>query len=143
MVPLSKRAHAVYVVGERYTLAPHQARSMETHNHYFAALQEIWENLPEELALRYPTAEHMRKLALIHKGYHTNQDFVAASKAEAIRLAAFCRQFDEYALVITKEAVVTVYRPKSQSMRAMGKAEFGKSKQDVLDYCEGLIHGAR
>jgi hypothetical protein len=46
---------------------------------------------------------------------------------------------DEYAIVTVREAVVTVYTAKSQSMRAMGRETFQKSKDDVLAWAEAFI----
>ncbi len=128
-----------YVVGEIYRLVPQEDRSDASHNHYFATINEAWKNLPEDIADRWPTSEHLRKWALIKSGYRDERTTVAASKAEAQRLVAFIRPIDDYAVVIAKDAVVTVYTAKSQSMRAMGKADFQKSKADVLDVLSGLI----
>jgi len=62
MKPINaKRADAFYTVGERYILAPVSNRSDATHKHEFAWLREAWMSLPEHLAERFPTAEHLRK----------------------------------------------------------------------------------
>lgn len=128
-----------FVVGERYTLVEHQARSQATHNHYFAELAEAWANLPDDQAERFPTAEHLRKFALIKCGFANRRDFVASSKAEALRFAAFIRAGADYEIVTVSASVVTVWTAQSQSMRAMGKAAFQDSKTKVLDYVASLI----
>lgn len=127
-----------FVVGERYSLAEHHERSGNSHRHYFAAVHEAWKNLAEDEAERFPTSEHLRKTALIKTGYRNERSLVASSNAEALRVAAFLRPIDEYAIVVVKECVVIEYTAKSQSYRAMGKADFRASKDAVLDYVAGL-----
>lgn len=128
-----------FTVGERYRLEQCSERSEASHRHYFASLHDAWLNLPEDLSERFQTSEHLRKFALCKCGYADQRQIVCASKAEAQRVAAFIKPMDEYAIVTASEAVVTVYTAKSQSMRAMGKAEFQKSKDDVLNYVASLI----
>ena len=128
-----------FVVGLEYMLVPHEDRSMRSHRFYFASVNEAWKNLPEDMAERYPTADHLRKWALIKAGYRDERSIVASSKAEALRIAAFIRPMDEYAVVVVREAVVRVYTAKSQSTRAMGKTEFGASKEKVLDILSAMI----
>jgi hypothetical protein len=142
MVPKARFAKAcdeAYTVGETYRMVVQEQRSLVSHNHYFATLQDIWESLPEEFGDRIPSAEHLRKFALIRTGFRDERSIVCASKAEAQRLAAFIKPMDDFALVVVNEATVTVYTAKSQSMKAMGKADFQRSKDAVLDYCQGLI----
>lgn len=119
--------------GEVVTFEQHQERSMRSHSHYFAMLQEIFDNLPET-DFRFSSFEHFRKHALIACGYHDERSIVCANRAEAQRVAAFARPLDEYAVVTVREAVVTVYTAKSQSLKAMGKDAFQKSKDDVLGW---------
>lgn len=128
-----------FVVGENYRLEVREDRSQASHNHYFAAVHESWANLPEHLAERFPTSEHLRKYALVKGGFRDERSIVAGSKAEAQRLAAFIRPMDEFAIVTVSEAVVTVYTAKSQSLKAMGRAEFGRSKEAVLGILADMI----
>lgn len=134
-----REAAAAFGMGEVVNLAPVEDRSAASHRHYFASINEAWQNLPDDLAERYPTAEHLRKAALIRAGYRDERSFVAASRAEAIRFAAFLRPLDDYALVALSGTVVVVYTAKSQSQRAMGKATFQKSKDDVLNALAAMI----
>lgn len=122
-----------FIVGENYRLEVVEERSANSHRHYFACINEAWANLREDYAERFPSPDHLRKFALIKAGFRDERTFVAASKAEAQRLAAFVKPMDEFAVVIVHEATVTVYTAKSQSLRAMGKAEFQRSKNAVLD----------
>jgi hypothetical protein len=135
----AKDADATFVIGERYTLVEVQDRSIASHNHYFAALHEAWKNLTDEQVERWPTSDHLRAFALIKTGYATQRQFVAASKAEAQRLAVFLRPTNEYALITVSECVVTEWTAESQSFRAMGKTRFNESKTAVLEYVAGLI----
>lgn len=143
MVPatrfMAKLADQHYVIGERYRLVEEHGRSAKTHNHYFAAINEAWRNLPETLAEDYPTAEHLRKKALIRSGYADERSIVCASKAEAQRVAAFVKPYDHYAIVAVSEATVRVYTAQSQSARAMGAKVFQESKQAVLDFVDKLL----
>ncbi|MDO8534121.1 MAG: hypothetical protein Q7S17_05190 [Xanthobacteraceae bacterium] len=128
-----------YVVGETYWMVPHEERSTASHAHYFAAVNEAWQNLSDEQALRFPTAEHLRKWALIEAGYRDERSIVASSKAEAQRLAAFIKPMDEYAVVTVTDAVVRAYTAQSQSYRAMNRKTFQESKDKVLAVVAGLI----
>jgi hypothetical protein len=127
------------VVGEQYRVDPEEERSLQSHQHYFAIVNEAWRNLPEGVAERFPTQEHLRKWALIKAGYFDNRSVVCASKAEASRVAAFVRPLDEYAVVVVSEAVVTIYTAKSQSTRAMGKESFQASKNAVQGVLAELV----
>lgn len=135
----ASRADRAYVVGEVYKLVEHHDRSMNSHRHYFASINEGWKNLPDEMLDEYPTAEHLRKKALIRKGYADERSIVCASKAEAQRMAAFMRPMDDYAVVTFRDAVVRVWTAKSQSVKAMGAKDFQQSKSDVLDFIADLL----
>lgn len=129
-----------FVIGERYQFVLSEERSQKSHNHYFALLKEAWQNLPEVWADKLPTQDHARKFALIATGYCDERTIVAPSHAAALKIASFVRPIDEYAVVdvMQETAVVRVRTAKSQSMRAMGRAVFQKSKDDVLGYLAGL-----
>ena len=140
MVPLNSRlAHRQYVEGETYRLEPREDRSQASHSHYFAAIQECWENLPEHMAQRFGTSDHLRRWALIKAGYRDERSVVCASKAEATRVAAFIRPLDDFAVVTASECVVTVFTAKSQSLRAQGKKDFQTIKDKVLDIVSAMI----
>lgn len=136
---MARLADQHFVIGETYRLCEEQGRSAKTHNHLFAAVENAWRTLPEALAEEYPTAEHLRKKALIRKGYCDERTIVCASKAEAQRVAAFIEPMDHYAVVTVREATVRVYTAQSQSKRAMGAKAFQQSKQDVLDFVDALL----
>lgn len=129
-----------YGAGEIVNLAPVEDRSEVSHRHEFAWLREAWANLPEGLGEVYPSSEALRKRALIATGWCTTQDYVCGSRAEAARWAAnLRRELDEYALVIVSEAVVRVFRARSQSRGKMNKEDFQASKAAVLEWVSQLI----
>lgn len=142
MVPLPRfrsLCDRQFVVGERYLLVEHEQRSTASHAHYFACIRDAWDTLPEEVAGRFPSPEHLRKWALIKAGFRDEQTFVASSRAEARRIAAFMKPTDEYAVIRVHEALVVRWTAKSQSMRAMGREEFQRSKDAVLAVVAELI----
>jgi hypothetical protein len=141
MAPLKpKLADREFVIGEVYSLVEHHERSHASHAHYFAAINEAWLNLPEALSDRFATDEHLRKFALIKAGYHDEQSIVCSSKAEALRVAAFIKPMDDYAIVTVSGPVVTRYTAKSQSLKAMGKFVFQASKEAVLEILAAMLN---
>lgn len=135
----AKACDAAFTVGEVYRMEVQEQRSIVSHNHYFATLQEIFLSLPEGADERIKSADHMRKFALIRLGYRDERSILCASKAEARRVAAFIQPMDDFAIVTVHEAMVVVWTAKSQSLKAMGKAAFQQSKDDVLGYCQGIL----
>ena len=136
---MARLADQHFVIGAEYRLVEDHARTEKTHNHYFASVADAWRTLPEHLAEEYPTAEHLRKKALIRCGYADERTIVCASKAEAQRVAAFVRPMDHYAIVTVNEATVRVYTAQSQSKRAMGAKAFQQSKTDVFAFLDRLL----
>lgn len=140
MRPLNpKAADRQYVVGEVYNLEHREERSAASHRAYFASLNDAFDNLPHDLAERWPTVDHFRRYVLIRTGYRDERTIIASSKAEARRIAAFIKPMDEFAVVSVHDAAVVVWTAKSQSMRAMGKAEFNASKDAVLNFVAEMI----
>lgn len=128
-----------FVVGQQYRIVIEEERSQASHNHFFASIGEAWKNLPDDLADRFQTPDHLRKFALIKSGYADERSIVCASKAEAQRVASFIKPIDGYAVVVIHEATVRFFTARSQSMKAMGKQEFAASKQAVLDTVAAMI----
>jgi hypothetical protein len=135
----ARAADRLYVVGEVYRMEPVEDRSAASHRHYFAAINDAHDNLPHELAERFPTPDALRKYALIRTGFRDERSIIASSKAEARRLAAFIRPIDEFSVVSVHDAAVVVWTAKSQSMRAMGRKDFQASKDAVLGFVAELI----
>jgi len=129
---------ATMVIGQIYRLDIDNDRSMASHRHEFASLKEAWLNLPETIALEYPSAEHFRKRALIATGWYHQKDMVGASNAEAFRWVREFKSRDDYAAYSVSGPVIIERIAKSQSVKAMGKGDFQKSKQDILDWAWSL-----
>lgn len=136
---LTKLCDRQFVVGENYRLEVVQHRSAESHRHYFAAINEAWNNLPEVHEGRWPTPDHLRKWALIKSGFRNEVTYIAGSKAEAQRFASFTRSLDEYAVIHVTDRMVAIYTAKSQSLKSMTAKEFQASKQAVLDALAEMI----
>lgn len=128
-----------FAVGEVYPLIVHEDRSTNSHNHFFAAVHEAWKNLPERLTARYPTSDHLRKWALIKAGYADERSIACPTAEEALRVAAFIKPMDDYAIIVVADTTIKVFTAKSQSARAMDKKTFQESKQAVLDIAAELI----
>lgn len=136
-----EKARAQYEDRASYRLAEEQLRSEVSHNHEFAFVATAWKNLPEGLADQYPTAEHLRKRALIEAGYYDEQIMDVGTNAAALRVAVGVRSFpgEDFSLVIVRGPLVVIRRPKSQSRRAMGVKDFQASKDAILGVISELI----
>lgn len=140
MVPLRpKQADRQYTVGETYRLGVIEERSHNSHAHFFASLHEAYKNLPEAVSDRFPDEDHFRKHCLIDAGFYDERSFQCASRAEAVRLAAFLTPINSYARIVVHGSLVIERTAKSQSMRAMGKADFQRSKVAVLEIASALV----
>ena len=132
-----------YVEGETYILVPHTARSDKSHNHYFACIKAAWDNLPEDIAAKVASPDHLRKWALIKSGWRDEQVIGCKDEADAKQMAtiikSILRPLDDYAVVIPSDESVTVYTAKSQTLKAMGKDDFQKSKDDVFRVLSELL----
>lgn len=134
-------ARRTFAHGEHYRLAPIEERSLASHNQYFAAIHDKWLSLPDDIAVDFPTPEALRAHALCMTGFRRERKFVASSREEARKLAAWLRPRDEdsYAIISVHENVVVEWRPLSQSYRAMPRKQFQESKQAVLDWIDDLL----
>jgi len=139
MLPLNPRAaEQVFQIGHVYRLEPWMDRSPASVAHYFASINDAFNNLPAPHAPRFGSPEALRKYALIQCGYRDERSIVCRSKAEARRVAAFVQPFDDYAIVSVQEAMVVVWTARSQSRRTMDRATFQRSKDDVLAFIGNL-----
>ena len=143
----ARRAAQDFGAGEIVTLTPCEDRSLATHNHQFASIADAWRTLPESLANQpyAQTPDTLRKHALIRAGFCNLAVLPCGSKAAAERVAAYVQHSDTmahgYCIVEVDGSVVRSFTPHSQSMRAMGKAEFQRSKTAVLEWIDGLLQG--
>ena len=134
-----KIADETFVVGSVYWLEVEQPRSGATHNHEFAWVKEAWLQLPAQFADQFPNPESLRKRALIDCGFYDETIIDAGTNAAALRVAVFIRGEDEFAYVVTRGPIVVRRKAKSQSRRAMGAADFQKSKTAILELISTMI----
>ena len=142
MVPVPKYANvAKRQFGEEdglHTLEQIGERSMASHNQFFAAINDHYDNLPERMAARWPSSEHFRKWLLVETGWCDEKEFDMESEVHAKRLGTFIRTEDDFARIRVVGRKVIVRKPKSQALAAMGKTDFEASKRAVLDLAEHL-----
>lgn len=131
-----------FEAGKRYRLVEFSERSRETHDHFFATVVGYWQNWPEKYERDLPSADHLRKHALIRTGHYI-QSVMAHDSLDAA--TAYVRDFIRYidyaegSIVSTANGTCTVMRiAKSQRKKIMDAAEFQKSKNDVLEFCQSV-----
>jgi hypothetical protein len=142
--------------GGEHTLMPFEERSMASHNQFFAAVNDHYDNLPERVwyltdqkgeyvlgedghkVVRWPTSTHFRRDLLIRTGWCDVKEFECANRDHAKKLGLFFRAENPYAKVELAGFLVRIKVASSQKIAAMGKADFEQSKKDVLDLAESL-----
>jgi hypothetical protein len=127
------------VIGETLRWEICHERSAKSHAHYFAVIGDAWANLPEGLAMDFPSAEHLRKHALIKAGYCTMTRIVCRTNEDAVAACALMKGMDGYSICDVSGTVVTVYQAQSQSRRAMGAKVFQESKDKVIAVISEII----
>lgn len=120
-------------------------RSTQSHNHQFAAIVDLWHNLPHSHASApyAVSADAFRKHGLIQGGF-CDVDVIdcenhTVALATAPVVAKHARKAHGYALTVVRGPLVVCSTPHSQSFKAMGKDKFHESKQAVIDWAESLI----
>lgn len=112
---------------------------------FMASVNELWKNIPEKFsAARWSkSADAFRKHALIKTGWFTSDAYVFATQKDAIfaasRIGYMARMGHGYAITSVEGNTVHCFAPMSQSLSKMGKEDFTASKQDVLDWCCGVV----
>lgn len=138
-------ASSQYKSGEQYRLEVIERRSSASHAHYFAVINNAWQNLPEtwvpEDRVDPPqNAEQLRKWALIKTGWCDEQTIECDTPSDARLMAAFTRKLDrDYSEIKVRGSTVIFRRAKSQSRHAMNAEDFKKSKADVLDLLAFIV----
>lgn len=131
-----------FEIGKRYSLIEFDERSPENHNHLFMLITGYWHNWPENYPRELPSAETLRKHALIQTGHYIHAEMAHASLEAA---TAYVRDFllhvdyAEGSIVSTPNGTATVMRiAKTLKKKVMEAAEFNKAKADVLDFCQSV-----
>jgi hypothetical protein len=124
-----------FVIGEVYELAESYPRSANSHKAFFAAINEAWQNMPEDIAERWSTPDELRKWCLTFTEFRDVREYRASSYAEALRVAKYLREGQDYSRIEIDEAgkVVRQYIPRSQAYSNLNGREFQRSKEQVLD----------
>jgi hypothetical protein len=136
-----------FVLHEERWLDAHHDRSMASHSHYFAALNTAWANLPEEWSVRFPNPKALRKWLLIETGWCIEMEpYVLTTIAAAFRLChELTRQYPDDRIYVNPDdpRQIVWKQAKSQSLRGMGKKDFQRSKDDVLNKASELLEVSR
>jgi len=147
MIPASayqaRIAQTKFVLGETYRMDVREERSPKSHRHYFACVRKGWMNLPEQYGGRWRNPDELRKYALIATGFRSVTTLVVGSRSQALavvrQLKRRSREYALYHVYKVKGSTIEIIEPVSQSLASMGKREFGRSKQAVLQYVADLI----
>ena len=86
MVPLPRYGNVCkrqYEEGCEYPMVPLEARSRASHNAYFAQVHDAFQNIPESIAARWPTEEHLRKWSLVETGWFNESEIDCADEKGA------------------------------------------------------------
>lgn len=138
-----RRADREFAKGEVLRIVHQPERSTKSHNHLFAAVEDTWRSLPPLYAERFNSPAALRKYALVKSGHCYSDSITCPSHADALRVAAFIRGDDEFAVIDVQKNVLTRYRPKSMSHTAMSTEEFKKAKDDILRVLSEMIGVAK
>jgi hypothetical protein len=138
MIPLprfDRLCSAQFVVNEEYPMMLVENRSLASHNHFFACLEEAYSNLAEEYAQEFDSSEHLRAWCLCMEGFCTQTRYELNTAADARTLRDVLKAQDKATIVKIHGPVVIVYTPESQAMygpNKMIKERFEASKAAVL-----------
>lgn len=114
-------------------------RSHRSHGHFFARVNEAWETMPDRYKERFPSADHLRKWALIKSGFCDIELYAFDTPEDAVMASAALKKADSYALVRVEGDEVRFFTAHSQAMPAMSKEDFQKSKDMVFDVISQLL----
>lgn len=153
MIPMDNFKYQTrqYVAGEVYRLNIEEERSRGSQGHYFAALKEIWKNLPDDMRNRFPDkpgdpgVEQLRHWLLIRTGYCTEVTEIFDTEGDARRHVAAIANYEESRHIVIRITgnIVVIFRALSQSSRSMNKKEFEESKTAVLNEGAALLKVSR
>lgn len=135
---------AAYAEALERKLAEKQ-RTQASHNHHFAAINDLYANLRIEHAQAPYAASQdaFRKHALIATGYCDVFCHVFESKGDMMAVGKVLKDEAEgrhgYALCSYNGNILTLRTPHSQSFKAMDKETFYASKAACLDWAAALL----
>lgn len=153
MLPLKRYQNLAcgqFVEHEEYYLTAEEVRSAKQHRFYMASIKDGFDNLPENVATRFPSPTHLRKWLLVRCGFFVEKEFEfdgRNAEIQARRLGTFIRTTDEYAVISPVEIEpgkwkVIVRQAKSQAASGpnrMPAEEFKASSKAVLEALDDMI----
>ena len=98
-------ADKALVIGEVHRWEIVSDRSADSHRHYFAVLNEAWQNLPEALAMDFPSPEHLRKWGLIQSGYCNMTKMEFRTNDDSVKAADVMQAMDNYNIFLPTGSV--------------------------------------
>lgn len=122
--------------GEDYVLEVAVNGSTPARRWFFAAINEIWSNLPERVAPQFPKPIHLRKWCMVQCGYCTESDTVLETHRDAMAAAALIRNLSAYSVIVVSGNVVK--RFDALSTRGMRKAVFDPMSREVTDLARSM-----
>ena len=142
--PISRmKCNEWFTPGQLIELDATQPRNKKNHRRFMARVKEIWRTLPEHLAAApfAQSADHLRYHALIVAGVCDTTTHIAASRAEAERVAETFHRIPGYAVVQIVDKTVMRHTALSQAFAAMNGEQFRKSAKAAEEWMEGLLEG--
>jgi hypothetical protein len=133
------RCDELYVDNEIYAITARQPRSPKSHSHYFACVTKGWKNLPEDLAKRYPSPDHLRKQILIEAGFVDERTRVEDTPAGARAVASYMKTLEPHTIIVVSGNVIKIFTARSQKGTVMGAKEFQESKDVVLNKIADML----
>lgn len=147
--PLDKfmpEVRRTYATGSLVVIDADYPENMAANRAYHAEIRALWQNLPETLDVHYPRPDHLRKRALIKTGYYTANSVALKTAEEARVVAGIMKPLDEFSVVIVRDNVIRIFRPRSQRLRhndedavKMDADELRQSRKDVLEFCRKIV----
>lgn len=141
-IPLASHKRYVadtYGDGEVVTLSLVEERSPQSHRFYFSVVNKAFENLPEDLADRFRSANHLRKIALIRAGYRSEITINFDTVEDAQKAGTVLQAIDDFAIVSVYGTSVTRWEAETQETRVMGRERFEASKNAVFNVLAEMI----
>lgn len=120
-------------------------RSKESHNRYFAAINDMFQNLPARHAdASYAKSQdHFRKHGLMMGGFCDVATVDVETHSAALAIAPVvsenAKKAHGHALTIVRGSLVVCTTPHSQSFKAMGKDKFHESVAACEEWAKALL----
>lgn len=108
-----------------------------TRRRYFAIISECFDSLPDDLAERFKSKEHLRKWCLVKAGWCEMQTIAVGKTVRQV--AEMMRKLDPHAVIAVNGEVITVFTAKSQSRKNQPKPQFMETAEKVYDILSKML----